>query len=114
MRRITQLGERCLLLRRIPGVGLCLKSRLISVLKDWIESSGTYCRDCRRSELDDAAFQSDGDGVSAIVCVKLGKNTLHVSLDGIFRNVEIKRDHLVGFAGSDLTQDLSFPLGQSI
>src|SRR5688572_5866066 len=43
-------------------------------------------------EVDDSAFQTDGDGVRPIVCGELGEDVLDVALDGLFSDGELGGD----------------------
>ena len=43
----------------------------------------------RLVEIDDSAFQSDGNGMGSIMNAKPGENALHVALDGFFCDGEL-------------------------
>src|ERR1700675_3457450 len=43
-------------------------------------------------EVDDSAFQSDGNGVSPVICAQFGENVLDVALHGFFRDGELGGD----------------------
>jgi hypothetical protein len=63
------------------------------------------------SALDEASFYGDHDRMGAVVCVQLGKDAAHVSLDRILRNFEVVGDDFVGAALSDHAQYLDLAGG---
>jgi hypothetical protein len=70
--------------------------------------------DGERLQVDDPAFQTNGDGMRPIVGGQLGEDVLDVALDGFFGDGELGGDHLVGIPGRDEAEDLDFPNGQGI
>jgi hypothetical protein len=63
-------------------------------------------------KFDDSTLQSDGSGVSSIVCIQFGEDALDPALDRLFRNREPICDLLICVASRDQTQDFDFSVGK--
>jgi hypothetical protein len=60
------------------------------------------------SDVDDAAFQADRDGMRSIVCAQLRENVFDVAFDGLLGDGEVSGDYLVGVAARDESEHLDF------
>jgi hypothetical protein len=52
----------------------------------------------RGLEVDNSAFQADGDGVRPVVGAQFGENIFDVALDGFFGDGELRTNFLVGIS----------------
>ena len=68
----------------------------------------------RSREVDDSAFQPDGNGVGAIVGIQFRENIFDVTLHGFFRDGELGGYLFVGIPTRNQPQNFNFPLGQGI
>ena len=64
--------------------------------------------------LDDSALHPDHRGVGSIVRPQFGEDVLDSSLDGFFRDPELRRNLFVGVPGRDQTEDLDFSRSQGL
>ena len=64
-----------------------------------------------RLEVDDSAFQADGDGMRPIVRGQFGKDVLDVAFDGFFGDRELTGDHFVGVPTRNEPEHIHFPYG---
>ena len=65
-------------------------------------------------EVDDSAFQPDGNGVGAIVGIQFRENIFDVTFHGFFRDGELGGYLFVGIPARNQPRNFNFPLGQGI
>lgn len=68
----------------------------------------------RGLEIDDAALQANGDGMSAVVGAEFREDILDVAFDRLFGDAQLIGDDFVCVPGSDQAQDLDFAGGQGV
>src|SRR5258708_18809590 len=67
---------------------------------------------CGSLEMDNAAADCDGDGLSAVAGAQLFHNVLDVDFDGFFGDEELAADVAVAIAFGDLSENFNLTRGQ--